>query len=666
MVKFVVSPPVLQVEDKVTTMRLIGVKFLLRAGLMVLAVLASGAVQARVKTYIIGEEAHPWQDSGELKNADYESQPGWILPGRISLRQNLLNQLYKEKRLFAGYGRDGEVSEEGYQPGDGRLWSPNLRFEDRKKILLLADGEQDTLALEEFSASKYNLGVTVYADLGQAYPVRLVRFYPLNRQLDPALISRYPDFDWGAHESLYMKGYELWANDGSPETQDKDGRPIYSLLSAVPVNQNVVVADSSFPLQHIRYLKLRCAVSEPFEIDQLEIRGEGYFREARFTSEIIDLGEIANLGGIWWVAEKEPGTEVLVQTRVGKDKTTLRYFRVNEIGEEEELIGETDEENYQAWKNLKESERGRGGVPDTENWSPWSPPYKNSGDPIVVVGPRRYLQVAVTMVNRDPSTQAKVDNISFEYSQPVVARRLWGKISPTENVDLGATVRFRYTLRPTIGSGDLGFDVFQINTPVQARVESLKVGGRPLFDKDYSVQAEGRKLTIQLLGGRKISSDADSVELVFDCSILTYGTVFAGKVWASWTENLPQDVEEEKPGDLAVRGSERSLGRVIGALTVSPNPFTPNGDGQNDVASIYFKVFQVIGTAPITVDICDLSGVRLRTISSQQESSGEFRNRWDGLDAEGKLVSPGIYVVRIRVEGDQQRFEETKTVVVVY
>ncbi len=633
---------------------------------MALVGLGSGTLQAEVKTYIIGEQTHLWQDSGKLKNADYNSQPGWILPSRISPKQNLLNQLYKEKRLFAGYGRDGEVGEEGYQPGDGRLWSPNLRFGDRKKILVLADGKQDTLALEEFSASKYNLGVTVYADLGQAYPVKLVRFYPLNRQLNPELVSKYPDFDWGAHEVLYMKGYELWANDGSPGTQDKDGRPIYSLLSAVPVNPNVVVADSSFPLQHIRYLKLRCAVSDPFEIDQLEIRGEGYFREASFISEIIDLGEIANLGGIWWVAEKDPGTEVLVQTRVGKDKTTLRYFRINEIGEEEELTGETDEENYQTWKSLKESERGRGGVPDTENWSPWSLPYKNPGDPIVVIGPRQYLQVRVTMVNEDPSTQAKVDNISFEYSQPVVARKLWGEIFPHENVDLGVTVRFRYTLRPTIGSGDLGFDVLQINTPVQAQVESLKVGGKLLSDKDYSVQTEGRQLTIQLLGGRKISSDADSLELVFDCSILTYGTVFASKAWASWTENLPQDVEEEKPGDLAVRGSERSLGKVVGDLTVSPNPFTPNGDGQNDVVSIYFKVFQVIGTAPITVDICDLSGARLRTISSQQEGCGEFRDIWDGLDAEGKLVPPGIYLVRIRVEGDQERFEETKTAVVLY
>ncbi|HID96411.1 MAG TPA: hypothetical protein EYP53_10215 [Candidatus Latescibacteria bacterium] len=636
---------------------------------MVLTIFGGVPLQARVETYVIGDEDHPWQASGNLLNADWSSQPGWVLPIRVSMEQNILNRLHEEGRLFAAYGRDGRLIMADlyrYREGDARLWSENLSSGNKDMIFKLADGLQDTFALEQFVTKRIPQGVTIYVDLGGAYPVKEVKFYPLNRKTGSDLVEKYPDFDWGPHEDLYVKGYELWANDGSAKTQDEEGRPIYHLLSAVPVNTNIVVTDTSFQPQHIRYLKLWCS-NDPFEIDQLEIRGEGYVRQASFVSDIIDLNDIANLGRIWWTAEKDPDTQVLVQTRVGRDMTTLRYFRINDIGEEEELTGETDEENYRLWTRLKVSERGRGGLSDTENWSPWSLPYKQSGDYIVVEGPRQYLQIKVTLISENPWVRARVDNVFFEYSQPTVARRLLGEISPRENIELGKTLTFRYCLRPQIASQDSGFDVIQIDTPVQARVESLRIGGELVPASDYSVKAEEKHLTLQLLNGRRLSSDADSLELVFDCSILSFGTIFASRAWASWIQVLPQDVEEEDPGDLGVRGSEGFLGRVIGDLAISPNPFTPNGDQWNDVANIYFKVFQVVTSAPVRVDICDFSGKIIRKVFWEQVGSSEFRNiQWDGLDDQGKLVPPGIYLVRVRVEADEETFEEIRTVAVAY
>jgi len=644
-------------------------RFSLWVGFMVLTIFGGVPLQARVETYVIGDEDHPWQASGNLLNADWSSQPGWVLPIRVSMEQNILNRLHEEGRLFAAYGRDGRLIMADlyrYREGDARLWSENLSSGNKDMIFKLADGLQDTFALEQFVTKRIPQGVTIYVDLGGAYPVKEVKFYPLNRKTGSDLVEKYPDFDWGPHEDLYVKGYELWANDGSAKTQDEEGRPIYHLLSAVPVNTNIVVTDTSFQPQHIRYLKLWCS-NDPFEIDQLEIRGEGYVRQASFVSDIIDLNDIANLGRIWWTAEKDPDTQVLVQTRVGRDMTTLRYFRINDIGEEEELTGETDEENYRLWTRLKVSERGRGGLSDTENWSPWSLPYKQSGDYIVVEGPRQYLQIKVTLISENPWVRARVDNVFFEYSQPTVARRLLGEISPRENIELGKTLTFRYCLRPQIASQDSGFDVIQIDTPVQARVESLRIGGELVPASDYSVKAEEKHLTLQLLNGRRLSSDADSLELVFDCSILSFGTIFASRAWASWIQVLPQDVEEEDPGDLGVRGSEGFLGRVIGDLAISPNPFTPNGDQWNDVANIYFKVFQVVTSAPVRVDICDFSGKIIRKVFWEQVGSSEFRNiQWDGLDDQGKLVPPGIYLVRVRVEADEETFEEIRTVAVAY
>ncbi|HID96284.1 MAG TPA: hypothetical protein EYP53_09570 [Candidatus Latescibacteria bacterium] len=628
-------------------------------------VISIGSGRAEIKTYVIGDDEHPWGESmRSVKHIDDTAESGWIQPVKITRDVNILNQLWREGRLFAGSGLWGDVYGYDYKEGDGRLWSPHIAWGRRRDILTLADGLEDTLSFDYFNRRGNNLGVTIYADLGTPFPVDEVKFYPLHSQMP--FVDKYPDFDWGWHEDYYMKGYELWANDGSPENMDENGRPIYHLLSAVPVNEQPVVDDTTFQPQHIRYLKLRSAARDAFEIDQLEIRGEGYLRTATFLSEVIDLGDIANFGTISWVAEKDPGTDIVIQTKVGRDKTALRYFRINDIGEEEELTGATDKENENLWKGLSAKERGRGGIDDTENWSLWSPPYQSPGKGIIASGPRQYIQIRIILKNKEPMTRAKVDNVSFEYSQPAVARRLTGKISPNIGVDLGKPVTFRYLVEPTITNKDSGFDSLLIDTPVRATVKSVKLGGRELLPEDYNVVEQEKVLALRLLNGNRVASDEDSLEVVFDCSILLYGFVFAGRAFASWIEGLPQLIEEDRFGDLAVRASEKSLGEIIGDMEISPNPFTPNGDGVNETTNIYFKVFQVVGTAPVSVNVYGLSGARVRELFSASLPAKELSVSWDGLDDDNNLVRPGLYIVRVTLEGDKERFEKSRTVAVIY
>ncbi|HID10536.1 MAG TPA: hypothetical protein EYP17_04455 [Candidatus Latescibacteria bacterium] len=356
---------------------------------------------------------------------------------------------------------------------------------------------------------------------------------------------------------------------------------------------------------------------------------------------------------------------------MGSDKTTLRYFKLNDIGEEEELPGETDEENYRAWAALPSELRGRGGIEDEENWSRWSPPYTSSGEALAALGPRRYLQIRVVMTNESPLYRARMDNISFEYSQPTVARRILGRISPNVDVDLGRETMFTYTVQPIMTDRDTGFDVIQIATPVKATVVSVKVGGRTIPEEDYEIQAEKRQLTVRLLNAAdRIVSDGDILQMTFLCSILSYGTVFQGEVLASWEpDDLPQLVEEERVGDLAVRGSQSSLGKVISDVGVIPNAFTPNGDGSNDATIIHFKVFQVIGSAPISLMIYDPSGAMVRTDFAdlpREVENGEFRVPWDGKDDDGELLPPGVYLFRVSIHGDAGDFSNAGTVAVVY
>jgi len=69
-------------------------------------------------------------------------------------------------------------------------------------------------------------------------------------------------------------------------------------------------------------------------------------------------------------------------------------------------------------------------------------------------------------------------------------------------------------------------------------------------------------------------------------------------------------------------------------LNVIPNPFTPNGDGINDIA--YF-LWPAADENNITITIYDLDGISLRTIDG-------IEPEWDGLDRNGTDVPGGVYV----------------------
>jgi hypothetical protein len=81
-------------------------------------------------------------------------------------------------------------------------------------------------------------------------------------------------------------------------------------------------------------------------------------------------------------------------------------------------------------------------------------------------------------------------------------------------------------------------------------------------------------------------------------------------------------------------------------MNVLPNPFTPNGDGINDLA--YF-IWPAVGEVPLTVTIYGMDGVPLRTVLD--EGTGPV---WDGRDDAGTGVPGGIYVY-MAVAGDQRK-----------
>jgi hypothetical protein len=73
------------------------------------------------------------------------------------------------------------------------------------------------------------------------------------------------------------------------------------------------------------------------------------------------------------------------------------------------------------------------------------------------------------------------------------------------------------------------------------------------------------------------------------------------------------------------------------ALSSSPNPFRSSTDLRFDLAT----------AAPYAVEIFDAAGKRIAGFEGLGKA-GANTVRWNGLDAQGRLASPGVYYYRMR------------------
>ncbi|NKB68692.1 MAG: hypothetical protein GKR89_16635 [Candidatus Latescibacteria bacterium] len=139
--------------------------------------------------------------------------------------------------------------------------------------------------------------------------------------------------------------------------------------------------------------------------------------------------------------------------------------------------------------------------------------------------------------------------------------------------------------------------------------------------------------------------------------------------------DLPQRLQMVSPGDATPLVQSQSLVAVadlavaglLDRVEIVPPIFTPNGDGINDQTAIQLTVFAVEGNKQLQVEIFDLSGRRQRDLSvASQRPSGPHRLVWDGSDDNGRLVPPGLYTVRVRLDADAGDAQTVRLVRVAY
>lgn len=100
-----------------------------------------------------------------------------------------------------------------------------------------------------------------------------------------------------------------------------------------------------------------------------------------------------------------------------------------------------------------------------------------------------------------------------------------------------------------------------------------------------------------------------------------------------------------------------------GELSLSPNPFSPDGDGLDDLLIIHFSA--PFESPVVRAECFDILGRKVKTLVWNQPFSQEDIIYWNGKDDKGKPCRIGIYLIKFELvdQVTQQRWEELRTVV---
>jgi hypothetical protein len=102
----------------------------------------------------------------------------------------------------------------------------------------------------------------------------------------------------------------------------------------------------------------------------------------------------------------------------------------------------------------------------------------------------------------------------------------------------------------------------------------------------------------------------------------------------------------------------------IREANVSPNPFSPNSDGLDDVTIISGQIPE--SSARIKVEVYDTRGRLIQTLKDNRFSGSHFNLVWDGRDRDGRIARIGIYIIYIQALNDRLGvLREMRTTVVL-
>ncbi len=616
-----------------------------------------------VRTFTLGLGGRPWSEGGgsidpeilvrdsaigrvDTTNTpedaiDFLQRPGWISPRFFELEENIASRVLLDRGsitapnslLISSAVRRLQL--EGTVNGDH-----NVAFE-----------RKPTLSNPEANAR----GILVILDFGMPVGIHRVRFYPRNTVV-PTPNAPFQDY--------FMRGYEVWINDR--QTNTAQNAPD-ELVARDEKNESPIV-DVNVPPQYVRLIKVRSLSSTPFEIDEVEVYGTGYLSEARYLTDLIDLGDRATIGRVRWIEESvgEAAFSALgVRVRTGLDDTPVVYQRkgVGEFGDP--FVIEVPGADYYQLDRLNRGPL----IEDEEHWSPWKS--AENGQLITAPGPRRYVQFRFDFNGRIFDAR-QVARLQFDYLQPPIADTLRAEVFP-RLAEAEKAASFNYAVLLKANGSVRGYDRLEVDTNIEvSAIRNLRINGEAV---DFDVVANNEDRFV--LSFPLIDGDGDLLEFTFDLPIFRFGSTFSGRAYNSRWPSVPQILEagnavsfgpedSDELASLAVAIPQAQVGKLVGQILFSTRVLTPNGDGVNDELDIFFNLLQLTLPTPVVLEIYDLAGRKVHTVFSDEHRIGPVEKRWDGRGADGKGLVPGSYIWVMRIRADAFEEVHTGTIAIAY
>ncbi|MEW6753729.1 MAG: discoidin domain-containing protein [Candidatus Latescibacterota bacterium] len=359
-----------------------------------------------------------------------------------------------------------------------------------------------------------------------------------------------------------------------------------------------------------RYVRLRIMREDPpnwVSIGEVQVFGEGYRAAGSYESEVFDAGQPVNFGVARFTGEAPGRTGLTVQFRSSADSVT-----------------------WQPWHRLPA----------------WTLAEGAAGRPLDEPEPARYLQYQVLLETFVPLRTPSLTGIEVAYDEALFASSLAGRIAPQRPV-LGEETRFTYTVEAQVGAADAGFDRLWIGLP--GYVEAVRVDGVPLPEEDYQARWQAGQLWV-ILAPAQARRQSGRLEVDFRGVLLQPTLAMRAAVGLGEAPNY-QHVAPAAADAWTLVGRGQ-VARVLprAGVRVTPNPFNA-GRGSTQ---IQVDVAQVQLAQPVQAGLYDLSGRRVRTLwDGERLTAGRQRLEWDGRSDNGRLVPPGLYLLRIEVQADR-------------
>ena len=645
-------------------------------------------IQAQHQSLLDGNKLLAGNAPGDLVDFGNADFAGAVLPKRIESGENVAHGTLE---------RGGTIGSPNVFDFSGTFKALDLRLALEELITPGTDGAQKAFERKDLNS----LGILVILDLGGRFGVERIRFYPRNT-IQPSPVTPF--------QNDFLRSFELFVNGGLSLSQA--GVPIWGQPIVVESdNKNAVVEVILDPPQYVQHVRLRSTSTISFEIDEIEVFGIGYLATASYLSDIYDAGQPAVWGRLSWVEQilGDPRfSSARIRTRTGTDDDPFVFTRtLNGQVNPEEIPFSVDDptsqlglEEYRQLPKLDTQGRIWNAGPvkhDLINWSPFSTPFpaqaaNGAGVPITSPSPRRYMQMQIEFDSNDLDAARVIESLEFELLKPPLADGLFAEVFPREVNQIGS-VPLEYSVLSRISSANLlGFDRLVVSTPLRVasidEVQVLDAAGQQVGARQFTSLAD----TVDEGGFRivavneanfevqfpRVQEDGAVVRIRFQSDVLTYSTNFTSSARLSSEPGASQPIDTGDTGDLGP-GDDPDLsgttvlspalltGRLLDQVVLRPNPFSPNGDGINDVMRVGYSLLSLGAERPVEIEVYDLSGRLVRVLAAVDEANGRYEGKgWDGTDESGQLVPPGLYVLRIAVDGDSRSDGVARVVAVVY